>query len=164
MTADSLVCVFYCGAKCFSLENESKWYLFSVLISAHENHWKTLKKNINLMFFQAKCTFKTHPITVWNAKTNNLLYRCWIAHRLCNQTESPYERSLQLSWYMNHVFLHCRNKGFGWTWVLVEISFLFLYSCALSLSWELLFDYKRKLHLLHFKGEKIGIHFLLNCN
>lgn len=78
-----------------------KWIKMIFFFSFDISTWKpskNTKKSINLMLFQAKCTIKTHLITVWNAKTNNLLNRCWIAHRLCNQTESPYERSLQLSW------------------------------------------------------------------
>jgi len=49
--------------KVFSLENASKWFFFSrfcfsVLISAHENHRKTLKKALIWCFFKPNALLK----------------------------------------------------------------------------------------------------------
>ena len=67
-----LSCVFdivVLGA-CFLLENVfSQFFIFNIRISKSS---ESTKININLMFFQAKHTFKIHQRTISNVKTNNI--------------------------------------------------------------------------------------------
>jgi len=55
-----LVSVWYCGAKCFSLENVSKCFFFSFFYISISKSSKNIKKKINLMPFQGKHTFEKH--------------------------------------------------------------------------------------------------------
>ena len=86
-----LSCVFdivVLGA-CFLLENVfSQFFIFNIRIS---KSLESTKININLMFFQAKHTFKTHLNSFPNAKTNGIesvgLYeKRWLNNFYCHFT------------------------------------------------------------------------------
>jgi hypothetical protein len=62
-----LVGIWYCGARCFSLENASIFFflvLFFIFYTSTSKPLESTKKNINLMFFHVKRTFKTQCQTV----------------------------------------------------------------------------------------------------
>jgi len=53
-------------------------FIFKFFISAYQNHWKTLKKNINLMFFFMSIALLKHIQTHTNAMLNSMcMYMHW---------------------------------------------------------------------------------------
>jgi hypothetical protein len=58
-----MLSIWYCGAGCFLLENASKYFFFQFYLFIFNIIKSKSLKSINVMLFQVKRSFETHPKT-----------------------------------------------------------------------------------------------------